>query len=79
MIKTFGNLRDVSQRGAPEARDEEAGLELTLEVREIGENLSPEGHDPAVYSSTAVGRERLRHMLWQYQSAAGVFDRPGPD
>ena len=79
MSSTVGNHHDVSQRSAPEARDEEAGLELTLEVREIGERLSPEGHDPAVYSSTAVGRERLRHMLWQHQSASGVFDGPGPD
>ncbi len=79
MSRSVANHRDVSQRGAPEARDEEAGLELTLEVREIGENLSPQGQDPAVYSNTTVGRERLRHMLWQHQSASGVLDRPGPD
>ncbi len=79
MSNAVGDSLGVLQRRSPDARDDEAGLELTLEVREIGENLSPQGQDPAVDSSAAVGRERLRHMLRQHQSASGVLDRPSPD
>ena len=59
----LGSIRDVLRARALGARDDAARLELTLEVREVGARLFPDGDDPAIYSATAVGRECLRQML----------------